>query len=475
VTGQDQAAFELLVWRHGAMVLSVCRGVLRDEHAAEDAFQATFLVLARKAKSIRRCESLAGWLYQVAYRVALRSQARAGRDTSRGTSSLERLADPRSSEPADTLSRHELGPLLDAELNRLPPAYRDPVVLCYFEGQTNTQAARQLGCPVGTISGRLARARALLRKRLTARGLTLPSGLFALRLGDGSALTRIGPALVSSTTQTALRFAAGKLLTGAAHNGAAALAEGVLSAMYPTKLQIAAAVVMLVGLLGAGAVYQLGSAAPSAQDSRQPATGQAAPGGGARTRFVKVASAMEGVVAVVGREVKKNDPVPADRAMTLRTRDGQKKYCRRLQEGDHVEAGEVLLVLDDRLARNELAVQKAKLVAAKADYEAAQKTAATAQARLDRQEALKRESPRFVSPEDYSAAELTRDRYKAEATGKKAGVDVAMLAVERAEIELERHTVRSPVRGVVTTIYRHPGEAVRALEPVAQIEIEPAK
>jgi RNA polymerase sigma factor (sigma-70 family) len=472
VACRDQAAFELLVWRHGAMVLQVCRGVLRDQHAAEDAFQATFLVLARKAKSIRRGQSLAGWLYQVAYRVALRCQAQFCKVTADGAAPLERLADPRGEEPVDTLSRREWGPLLHAEVNRLPAAYRDPVVLCYLQGHTNAEAARLLGCPVGTVSGRLARARAILKKRLTARGLTLPGGLFAAAVGEGTALA-VGPALVSSTTQAALRFAAGHLLTGAAHAHAAALAEGVLQAMFPTKLQLVAAVVLLLGLLGAGAgaVSQFGAAAPAGQDAQQPSGTPAAPGG-ARGRLLKVASPVEGVIAVVGREVKKGETLPADQIVSLRTREGVKKY-RLLREGDRVEAGQVLAVLDDRLARNELAIQKAKLVAAQADFEAARKTEMEAQARLDRQDALRAQN--FVSPDDYAAAVLTRDRYQAEAKAKKAGVEVATLAVERAEIELDKHTIRSPVRGVVTAIYRQPGEAVRGLDPVVQIEITPAR
>src|SRR5262249_40371839 len=132
VASRDEAAFELLLWRHGTMVLHLCRDVTRDEHAAEDAFQATFLALVRKASSIRSRESLGGWLYRVAYRVARR--ARRGQ---RGTVNLDAVDDPAARELPDEAALRELRPLLHDEVQRLPAKYRTPVVLCYLEGLTH--------------------------------------------------------------------------------------------------------------------------------------------------------------------------------------------------------------------------------------------------------------------------------------------------------------------------------------------------
>src|SRR5262245_36773723 len=161
---RDEAAFELLVWRHGPMVLGVCRRVLQDAHDAEDAFQATFLTLARKGGSIGRRESLAGWLYTVAQRIALRARARQPRPRSRERPLPASVVEESACDPSELLAWRELRPLLDAEVARLPEKYRDAFILCYIEGKTNEEAAEQLGCPKGTVLSRLSRARERLRK-----------------------------------------------------------------------------------------------------------------------------------------------------------------------------------------------------------------------------------------------------------------------------------------------------------------------
>ena len=162
VAGRDEAgeaAFRALVDRHGPMVLRVCRSVLQDDHDAEDAFQVTFLVLARKAGSIRKQKSIGSWLHGVAHRVALkaRTAARRRRAQNRGRRRWRRCR----GEPAGDSS--DLSPVLHEEIARLPAKYRAPIVLCYLEGMTQDQAACELGWPVGTVRGRIARARDLLR------------------------------------------------------------------------------------------------------------------------------------------------------------------------------------------------------------------------------------------------------------------------------------------------------------------------
>src|SRR5439155_21875977 len=172
---RDEAAFELLVWRHGPLVLGVCRRWLRDPHAADDAFQATFLALARRAGAIRRRASVAGWLYCVAGRVAMAARERSARRSAHERP-LDGLAPPGSDpDPAAAAALAELRHALDDAVGRLPARYREPLVLTCFAGRSHAEAARELGCAVRTVESRLGRARQKLRAALVRRGL-LPAG-----------------------------------------------------------------------------------------------------------------------------------------------------------------------------------------------------------------------------------------------------------------------------------------------------------
>jgi len=201
---RDEAAFTALVNRHGPMVQGVCRRILGDAHAAEDVFQAVFLVLVRKSATIRRPELLANWLYGVACRVARKARLKAIRNEAR-----ERWAEkmPTREQVLD-LEWGELKQVLDEEMSQLPEKYRAPLVLCYLHGQTNAQAAAQLGWPAGSISERLARAREMLRRRLTRRGLNLSAALLAILLSQKAASAAISPALVATTVESAVSYAA---------------------------------------------------------------------------------------------------------------------------------------------------------------------------------------------------------------------------------------------------------------------------
>ena len=259
-TRRDAAAFAALVQRHGPMVLAVCRQVLRHAHDAEDAFQATFLVLVHKAGAIGRPERLANWLYGVAYRVALRARAQGSR---RRMHEKEGLNVQAAGSPEE--ARDDLGPVLHEEVSRLPAKYRLPIVLCYLEGQTKAEAARHLGWPEGTVSGRLARARELLRARLGRRGLDPSAGVFAGVLAPGTASSAVPAALAESTARIALLVAAGNAAAGTALAPVTVLADGVLRAMSVAKLKIVAALVLAAGILAAGA----GLAARQAVGSKQ--------------------------------------------------------------------------------------------------------------------------------------------------------------------------------------------------------------
>jgi RNA polymerase sigma factor (sigma-70 family) len=172
ITANDPDAFRLLIERHGPMVLSVCRTVLREPHDAEDAFQNTFLILANRAATIKNSDTIGPWLHRVALRVARKARFKAAQRRNREQNRTDVEPEYPYAPPDFTLV-----PLLREEVSRLPDRYRLPVELCYLEGKSNQEAATQLKCPVGTIKGRLSRARQTLRERLSRRGLDSDSGL----------------------------------------------------------------------------------------------------------------------------------------------------------------------------------------------------------------------------------------------------------------------------------------------------------
>jgi RNA polymerase sigma factor (sigma-70 family) len=245
---RDESAFRLLVERHGRMVLGVCRNVLRQHQDAEDAFQATFLILARNAAAIRKGTALASFLHGVAYRTSLK--ARRQRDKRRWH---ERRAAPRitaGSSPDMDGALRELQEILTEEVNRLPDKYRGPFVLCCLEGKSRQEAAAQLGWKEGTVSGRLAEARQRLRQRLARRGIALSAALCAADLSRTAAAASVSPRLMNATIRGALSFGAGDAVTAAE---VARLAKGVIHDMAPTTLKITTAALLAISLaVGAG-------------------------------------------------------------------------------------------------------------------------------------------------------------------------------------------------------------------------------
>ncbi len=264
-----EAGFTALVDRHGPMVLRVCRQILGETHDAEDAFQATFLIVVRKAGSVRKCDSVASWLHGIARRVAHRARSNRSRRFEYERRSAEMSARTES-RPAEEPERW---PELHEELARLPEKYREPLVLCYLEGLTTDEASRRLGCPQGTILSRLSRARDRLRDPLTRRGLAAPAGLIA----GGSSADIVPAALSHSVVQSAVRLAAGGAATTIVSASVAGLARGVLRTMILTKLGITAAAVAAAAALaaGAGALWQQGPAAhtqAAAEETSRPAS-----------------------------------------------------------------------------------------------------------------------------------------------------------------------------------------------------------
>jgi RNA polymerase sigma factor (sigma-70 family) len=236
VDHNDQDAFTELVVRHGPMVLGVCRRVLHDVHEAEDVSQAVLLVLARKAASLRRPERLAAWLHGVARHLALCSGRAAERRRRRETGGVALAPRAAAPDPLADLSARELLLLVDEEIERLPAAYRLPVILCCLEGRTQEEAARVLGCSPGAIRGRLERGRKQLRTRLARCGLELSAVMAALELARGIGTAGISASLVVPVIRAAFAFGSGAPNVGVAPN-VAALAEAALRTMMVAKLR----------------------------------------------------------------------------------------------------------------------------------------------------------------------------------------------------------------------------------------------
>ncbi len=287
-TQRDERAFEALVARYGPMVLGVCRRVLRNDQAAEDAFQATFLVLMRKAPSLDRGKPLGNWLYTVAYRLALRIRANEARRLRREAQAVRTKAgtECRDRPPGDLVIA------LEEELQRLSERHRLPLVLCYLEGKTNEQAAEVLGCPRGSMSARLAQARDRLRACLARRGYAVPAAGIATLLASAGAEAAVPARLLSDTVCTASWFASEEAaIAGVVSTRAVALAKGTFRAMFVYKLKIAGAVLVAAAMLGTGATMLLNAASqvsppiqavqpkPEARPDHAEVTGERLPGG----------------------------------------------------------------------------------------------------------------------------------------------------------------------------------------------------
>jgi RNA polymerase sigma factor (sigma-70 family) len=240
---QDDAAFTALVGRQGPMVLGVCRRILGSDADSEDAFQATFLVLVRKAPSLMARSVLGDWLHGVARYTALKAKAAAGHRLAKE----QVMARPDATVEQD---RNDWLPLLDDELARLPEKYRLPIVLCDLEGKTRHEAAKQLGWPEGTVAGRLARARKMLAKAFARHGVVFSVGALTVAMSQNAATASVPGSLLFATVKAARMSAAGKAATGVVSAKVAALTEGVLKAMFLTKLKIATVVLLVVVILG---------------------------------------------------------------------------------------------------------------------------------------------------------------------------------------------------------------------------------
>ncbi|WP_435009373.1 sigma-70 family RNA polymerase sigma factor [Tundrisphaera lichenicola] len=389
-TGRDEGgelAFAALVERHGSMVLRVCQSVLANSHDAQDAFQATFLVLARKARGLWVRDSLGPWLHQVAYRAASGAKATAAR-----RSRLDRRA-ARSAEQAVTEPVDELARILHEEIERLPERYRAPVVLCDLEGCTHEQAARHPGWPIGTVKSRQSRARDRLRERLSDRGLTPDFGRLPL--------IPIPPTLADVTARAAIRFLASRAI---APGSAALLAQGVIRAMILTQTLKAASALLLMGLTASGVVL-LAQDGP-ARDDAPPATAKE------DESTIKVGPGKLRVT-VSGR----------GNVQALKLRDlvseieGQTTIISILPEGMKVKEGNVVCELESSLLRDRLVNQRISVKSA--------------------EDALKRSRiGREVA--EYSVKEYVEGISRQEEAELRSRIDQAQSRIERAGTRLEK-------------------------------------
>jgi RNA polymerase sigma factor (sigma-70 family) len=325
VQQRDEAAFETLVRRHGPMVMGVCRRVLHNLHDAEDAFQATFLVLVRKASTLLSPNTVSNWLYGVAYRTAQEAKRTARRRREKEASMVRR-------NQTQEDSWTDVRPVLDQELERLPDKYRAVVVLCDLEGKTRKEAARHLGWPEGSVAGRLARGRVLLATRLTKRGVALSGGALAAILSqNGSGCARAS--VVSATIKAASLFAAGQAATAEVISArVAALTEGVLKTMLLTKLKTAMAVLLVVAVVGVGSgglLYRTQAAEPASPQREEQTTEDSPPSlASLAKQLQKLQKTVDGLReevrvlrANLGRELDRpglpapRSPVPPDRPL----------------------------------------------------------------------------------------------------------------------------------------------------------------
>jgi RND family efflux transporter MFP subunit len=437
VAGRDEASFAALLRRHGPMVFGVCRRVLRDAHDAEDAFQATFLILARKASAVVKRDSVGSYLYAVAYHTALE----AARAIARRRAREEPMSDlpQRHVHAADpAAAESDWRPLLDRELSRLSEKCRAALILCDLEGMPQRRAASQLGVSLSTLSSRLTRGRTLLAKRLQARGVALSVGVIAVALAAEAASAGVPVALESSTARVAALVAAGQL--AAVPTPAAALMKGVMKAMFIRKLKLAIGVVMVAALLGALGFASIPATDAQAQDQPPPK----APDAGADksptvqvSRPVNVTEAEHG--DFTGRTV-------ARETVDLRCRLSGPLTKVACKEGMPVNKGTLLFEVDPR--PNELEVEKAsaEMLRSEANYGKAKNSVERFKTLLDKQ---------TVSREEY-------DNALAEVRVAEAVMMAAKAGLARAKLDLEYTRVTSPIDGTIVRAPLSVGNYVNA-------------
>ena len=427
-----ELAFAVLVERHGPMVLRVCRSVLAEPHDALDAFQATFLVLVKKARSLWVQDSLGPWLHQAAYRTALRARSAATRRRRHERHAAALRAQ------AHAGGDDERARALHEEIERLPEYYRVPIVICELEGRSHEQAARHLGWPLGTVKSRLARGRDRLRDRLTRRGLEPSAGLLFLAGPTDSVELLVPSALAESTTRAVIHFVAAPAVAG---NPVALLAHGVLKTMIVTRWLKAVLVALFLGAATAGACLLARQDKAGVETRREDETPvlQVKPG------QIRVTVFERGVVEAA-RSEKGYCRIP-----------GSPKILSILPEGTKVAKGQVVCELDSALLRDNLVKQQFATKQAQANFENAKLTREVAERAVQEYVSTEPDKSSKTLKELQSQTEKTRsDELAKRATHERQKRDEDAI---RAQIE--RCTVRADIAGVVIHA-NNPNRAFRA-------------
>ncbi len=455
LASRDEAAFELLVWRHGPTVRGVCQRLLRKPQDVEDAFQATFLVFLRKACTIGKRDAVGSWLYKVAYRVALQA---------RGRTAPERLLDGRdvlvpAPPGADAVAWRDVRPVLDEEINRLPRRYRSVFVLRCLQGKSDEETARELGVPAGTVQSRLSRARARLRSRLTRRGVTLTAAALAAGWAAEASAT-VPAALVRVTVRAALSGAAEQAVgAGVITAQAATLAKGALYAMWMTKVQMTAALVLSVVVLGGGAFsYRTLAAGPGDEPSRVARPGDGKPDAlkAAKEENQRLKEMLD---AAKVREQSLQDEAARQRdlaaksqadltVLTRRVRDLEEQLARVEKKGGARPAAETGAGANDlppgamvprgtvQAAKDEAEILSAQLQVKKAELQGAMIDMRAAERSTARVKALAKSAA--VSSEEVGAAEDKYARAEAAVRVKEAELHEQEIRLQQANRRLER-------------------------------------
>ena len=400
VERRDGTIFEAIIRRHGPMVWGVCRRVLRDHHDAEDAFQATFLVLARKSASIMPREKLGNWLYGVAYRTAVKARTQRSKRQNR-EAQVSDMPEPTTvaDYPLDKLAES-----LDQELSGLPEKYRIPIVLCDLDGQTHREAASHLGWPVGTVSSRLSRARAMLAKRLSRRGVSLSAGSLAVLLAGESASAGMPTWLIGPTAQAASSFAAGEAVTaGMVSAQVATLTREVLKVMLLGKLKILTTMLMIGGVVvlgGGGLAYRSRAADPPSK------AGQGASDQPGQERPTIEPSRPKGGAGPVGTYAE---------LLSAQSRVSQKAYEQALETRNGKIDVDKVHLWSQRLMQAQMATAVGNYIV---DLKARAVYVAAAKAHRDRMTRLKERVRLFVEQRmDLPLSDSTAEYYRIEAEG----------------------------------------------------------
>jgi RNA polymerase sigma factor (sigma-70 family) len=441
-----EAAFAALVERHGPMVLRVCRGILRDEHAAEDAFQATFLVLARKAGSLWVRDSVGPWLHRVSRRVAARARAAAERRKATEQRAAEMASQRRAEDPTD----FEVGQVLDEEIDRLPSRYRMPIILCDVEGCSYEEAARHLGCALGTLKSRLARARERLRCSLIRRRVLPATRGLGVVVAIRPTQAAVPMTLKKSTALVAVRYVAKSAATrGMVPPLVVELTEGVLETMRFNMMIKTGGFALALGLAmsGVGLLAVRASGGPPAEARPSPPVAVTRPADQDRSAELKEAEAKEKKARAEAREAEAREAHAKEAEAKEKKAKAEAKEAEAKEKKAKAEASEA--EAKEKKAKAEAKEKKAKAEASEAEAKEAEAKEAEAKEKKAKAEAKEKKAKAEAKEKKAKAEASEAEAKEAEAKEKKAKAEAkeAEAKEEKAKAEANERKAKEASRG----------------------------